>query len=142
MWRKIIEDQRTRFLLVGGANTLFCTGLFAGLVYIFGAAVPAVVSVFVAWLISAICVFFVYRRWVFRVHGSGRRDFARFISVNSTFLVFNLGMVALLVDVVGWPAIPVQIGLVCVAVVYGYIGHKYFSFRRKNSMHSEGEVEE
>lgn len=128
--QRLVGDQRVLFVLVGGANTVFSTLLYAALVVLLGKEMPATVSLCIAWLISVVAVFFVYRRLVFRVQGNGWRDFFRFCSVNLTSLGINAGLLALLADVLGWPPIPTQIGITLVVVVFNYFGHKYFSFRR------------
>lgn len=129
--QRLIKDQRVLFLLVGGANTAFSTALFACLVLLLGPDVPSVVSLGIAWLVSLVLVFFVYRRLVFRVTGNGWRDFLRFSSVNVGSLLLNIGALALLADVLGLPAIPTQIGITVLVVVFNYVGHKHFSFRRR-----------
>lgn len=129
--QRAVKDQRVLFLLVGGANTGFSTALFAGLVLMFGPETPAVVSLAIAWIVSLVLVFFVYRRLVFRVEGNVWRDFIRFTSVNVGSLLLNMGALALLADVLGLPPIPVQIAITVLVVIFNYVGHKYFSFRRK-----------
>ncbi|WP_434030507.1 GtrA family protein [[Pseudomonas] boreopolis] len=128
--QRLIKEQRILFLLVGGANTAFSTALFAGLVLLLGPDVPSVVSLGIAWITSLVLVFFVYRRLVFRVTGNGWRDFLRFTSVNIGSLLLNMGALALLADVLGLPAIPTQVAITVLVVVFNYVGHKYFSFRR------------
>ena len=130
---RLVKDPRVLFVLVGGANTVFSTGLFAVLVLAFGPGVPAAVSVLIAWTVSLVCVFFVYRRLVFRVRGHVWRDLVRFAGVNSVSLLVNLGLITLLADVLGLAAIPVQIGITCLIVVFNYLAHKHFSFRRRKA---------
>jgi putative flippase GtrA len=128
--RRILHNQRVLFLLVGGANTAFSTALFAGLVLAFGPEVPSAVSLGVAWLVSLVLVFFVYRRLVFRVSGHALKDFFRFASVNAGGLLLNAIALTILSDVVGLHPIPTQIAITALVVVVNYFGHKYFSFRR------------
>ena len=129
--QRLVKDQRVLFLLVGGANTAFSTALFALLVILFGPGVPSVVSLCIAWVVSLLAVFVVHRRLVFRVEGHFWLDLLRFASVNAVSLLLNAGALALLADVIGLPAIPVQIAITVVVVVFNYFGHKHFSFRRK-----------
>lgn len=128
--QRFIRDQRILFLLVGGLNTAFSTLVYAAFVVFLGPEVPAIVSLCIAWVISVCAVFFVYRKLVFRVSGNFVGDFIRFCSVNLLSLGINLGLLAFLADFIGWPAIPTQIGITVVVVIFNYIGHKYFSFRR------------
>lgn len=130
--QKLIRDQRVLFLLVGGVNTAFSTALFALLVILFGPGVPSVVSLCIAWVVSLLAVFVVHRRLVFRVQGHFWLDLVRFAGVNAMSLLLNAGALTLLADVMGLPAIPVQIAITVVVVVFNYFGHKHFSFRRKS----------
>lgn len=128
--QRLVSDQRILFLLVGGANTAFSTGLYVALVLLFGHRVPAVVSLIIAWSISLALVFLVYRRLVFRVSGHFWRDLGRFASVNVVALLINCAALALATEVAGLPPIPSQLAITCLTVVFNYVGHKYFSFRR------------
>ncbi|MEN5374771.1 MULTISPECIES: GtrA family protein [Stenotrophomonas maltophilia group] len=128
--QRLIRDQRVLFLLVGGANTAFSTALFAALSWLLGPSVPSAVSLFIAWVVSLVLVFNVYRHLVFRVSGHVLRDFLRFVGVNTLSFLFNAGALTLLVEGAGLPAIPTQICITVVVVVFNYVGHKYFSFRR------------
>lgn len=139
--QRFFKDQRVLFLLVGGANTAFSTALFAGLIVLFGPGVPSVVSLGIAWIVSLVLVFFVYRRLVFRVTGNGWRDFLRFTSVNVGSLLLNMAALALLADVLGLPPIPTQIVITILVVIFNYVGHRYFSFRRRPEPPSKEEQE-
>jgi putative flippase GtrA len=131
MLRKLFVDKRFLFLLVGGVNTAFSTALFVVLVMTFGPRVPSFVSLGLSWMVSLVLVFFAYRYIVFRVRGHLWLDFLRFSGTNVTALLINLVALTVLVDIMGFPAIPVQIGIVCFIVVFNYFGHKHISFRRK-----------
>lgn len=128
---RLVKDQRVLFLIVGGANTVFSTALFAALVLMLGPSVPSAISLGIAWAVSLVLVFFVYRRLVFRVSGNAWRDFLRFTSVNIGSLLLNALALTLLADVAGLPPIPTQIVITVMVVVFNYVGHRYFSFRRR-----------
>lgn len=128
--RRILSDQRMLFLLVGGANTAFSTLLFAVLVIAFGPEIPSAVSLVLAWVVSLVLVFFVHRKLVFRVEGRVLRDLIRFAGVNLASLFINVVALTLLVEVAGLSPIPSQLAITVLVVLFNYIGHKYFSFRR------------
>lgn len=129
--KRFLVDQRSLFLLVGALNTLFATLLFIGLVLLFGPRVPSVVSLVIAWLASLLTGFIAQRMLVFRVSGNAMVDLLRYASVNGVSLLINAGALFLLSDVLGLPPIPVQLAIVAIVVVFTYVGHKYFSFRRR-----------
>jgi putative flippase GtrA len=128
--RKLLTDRRFLFLLVGGINTAFSTALFVVLVIAFGPHVPSFVSLGISWAVSLVLVFFAYRLIVFRVKGHLWLDFVRFAGTNMMALLINMVALTVLADVMGWPAIPVQIGIICFIIVFNYFAHKHVSFRR------------
>ena len=137
--QKLVKDQRVLFLLVGAANTAFSTTLFVVLVLLAGSRIPAAVNVGIAWSVSLVVAFFAYRRLVFKVSDHLWRDFARFFSVNVSGLLINAAALAVLVDFSGLPAIPTQVCITVGMVVYSYLGHRYFSFRRRPARTEGGE---
>lgn len=129
---KVVKDQRVAFLLVGGANTAFSTGLFIALALAFPQA-PSFVLLTTSWTISLITVFFVYRKLVFRVKGHVWLDLGRFALVNLTSLLVNIGLLSLFADLLNFPRIPTQLAITLLSVIISYFGHRHFSFRRKHS---------
>lgn len=128
---KPTDASGIRFLLVGGANTLFATLVFAVSLKVLGPGVPAVASMCIASVASLLTGFFAHRRLVFRAHGHFWLDLARYTGVNYTSLLINIAAIALFADVLGLPPIPVQVGVMVIVAVFGYFGHRHFSFRRK-----------
>lgn len=127
---RIIKDQRVAFLLVGGINTAFSTALFVAVAWIYP-DLPSPVVLSIAFVVSLVGVFFVYRKLVFRVKGHFWLDLGRFTLVNLTMFFTNMALLLLAHEVLGYPKIPAQITITCVTVVMNYFGHKYFSFRRR-----------
>lgn len=130
---KIVKDQRVAFLLVGGANTAFSTGLFILLALAFPES-PSFILLSVSWTVSLVAVFFVYRKLVFRVKGHVWLDLGRFALVNLTSLLVNIGLLSLFADLLHFPRIPTQLAITLLSVIISYFGHRYFSFRRKHSL--------
>jgi putative flippase GtrA len=130
---KIVKDQRAAFLLVGGANTAFSTGLFIVLALTFERT-PSFILLSVSWLVSLVAVFFVYRKLVFRVSGHLWLDLGRFALVNLTSLLVNVSLLSFFADFLNFPRIPTQLGITALSVVISYFGHRYFSFRRRASV--------
>lgn len=129
---KIVKDQRVAFLLVGGANTGFSTGLFIVLALAFPEA-PSFILLTVSWTVSLVAVFFVYRKLVFRVKGHVWLDLGRFALVNLTSLFMNIGLLSLFADLLKFPRIPTQLAITLLSVIISYFGHRHFSFRRKHA---------
>jgi len=124
-------DQRTLFLVVGGANTVFATVLFAGLVTLFGKSVPSVVCLSIVWVVSLLTGYFAHRLFVFRAKGHFWADLLRFTGVNYISFLINFVALWILADLIGFPPVMTQIGIISLTVTFNYFGHKYFSFWRK-----------
>lgn len=125
------RDQRTRFLVVGVANTVFATVLFAGLVTLFGKSAPSVVFLSIVWVVSLFTGYFAHRLFVFRAKGYFLADLMRFTGVNYISFLINFVALWILADLIGLPPVMTQTGIILLTVTFNYFGHKYFSFWRK-----------
>lgn len=128
--RRLTGDQRVRFVVIGGTNTLLSTGLFVTFQLWFGDRVYSFVPLGLAWAISVIVVFFPHRWLVFRVRGHLLLDFGRFVLVNAGTFGVNVGALLLASDVLRWPRIPSQLAITAIVVVFSFLGHRHLSFRR------------
>jgi putative flippase GtrA len=133
--RGLLADQRVRYLMVGGTNTVVGYAVFA----VFDLTVFAhltyghLLSLFPAYAITIVLAFTLYRRFVFHVSGQVGRDFLAFVGVNMVAIGTNLVVLAALVDLVGVPSLVAQAIALAVTVVVGYFGHREVSFRRPGS---------
>ncbi|MGH2509566.1 MAG: GtrA family protein, partial [Ktedonobacteraceae bacterium] len=57
-------------------------------------------------------------------------DLLRYAGTNVTALIINMLLLTIFVDLMRWPAIPVQLVIACIVVTFTYFGHKHVSFRR------------
>ncbi|MDP3207946.1 MAG: GtrA family protein [Rhodoglobus sp.] len=134
---RVVKDQRVAFVLVGGSNTALGFFLFIvadqtvgrWLDEVANTIVGSLVTLLIAHVIGVIVAFFLYRRFVFIVHGHVLRDLVRFESVYLVSLAINAVALPTLVEF-GWNRILAQGVILAVTTVISYIGHRYFSFRR------------
>lgn len=133
--RRMLDDERVRFLLVGGTNTVVGYGLFALLELTIGQRVGYLVSLYLSYAIAVAVAFVLHRRFTFRVTGSGNvlLDFVRFASVYVVTLAINTVALPLLVELGGLVPLVAQAIVVVVTTAVSYFGHKFFSFRRARS---------
>ncbi|OBJ24967.1 GtrA family protein [Mycobacterium colombiense] len=135
---RLARDQRVAFLVVGGINTVVGFGIFVGCSMTvghlvdrrFGTIAGSLVTVAVAHVFSVLFAFMMHRRLVFRVRGHVLRDLARFESVYLTSLGINAVALTLLVEL-GVRRIPAQAIVFLPTLLLNYLGHRYFSFRRR-----------
>ncbi|WP_104088540.1 GtrA family protein [Cryobacterium sp. N19] len=130
--RRLLRDQRVRFLTVGATNTavgylvfsFFTLWVFAD-VYL-----GYLISLALSYVVGITLAFVLYRRFVFVVHGHVLRDFARFVSVYLVAIGINAAALPLLVEVVLVPPLLAQLFILLVTTLLSFFGHKKFSFRR------------
>lgn len=130
---RIVRDEKVRFLAVGGTNTVVGFLLFAAFQYWIFRDIPFgyLISLVLSYAIAIVLAFILYRRFVFRVSGHVVRDFIRFVGVYAVSIGINFLALPVLVEFAGIPPVLAQaIVLVCTTVV-SFLGHKYFSFRRR-----------
>lgn len=127
---RLFEDERVRFVLVGGFNTVFGFGVFVALEHL--AHIPYLASLYTSYLVSTVVAFVLHRRVTYRRHGTGRIlvDFVRFQGVYLVSLGVNTVALPLLVEVAHWTPTAAQAVIVTITATVSYFGHKFFSFRR------------
>jgi putative flippase GtrA len=128
--RALYDDERLRFLVVGGINTAFSYAVFALLVVTLEHRIHYTILLVITHVISVLFAYGLHRRLVFRVQGNVLGDLMRYWSVHLSALGVNLVTLPLLVAVVGLGVLVAQALSIGFTAVISYIGHKYFSFRR------------
>jgi putative flippase GtrA len=134
--RRLFDDERVRFLFVGGINTAFGYAVFVLLYLSAGHVIGYLGSLYLSYVIGVSLAFVLHRRVTFRAHQTGGNpvlDFLRFASVYVVSLVVNTIGLPLLVEFGHLPAIGAQAIMVIVTTAISYVGHKYFSFRRRGT---------
>jgi putative flippase GtrA len=130
--RGLVDDQRVRFLAVGGFNTVLGYLTFSALtLWVFH-------EVRFGYLLSLVCsyaigisvAFVLYRRLVFKVQGQVVRDFVRFVAVYAVSIGINAVVLPVLVEVAGVPPVLAQAVVVLITTLLSFVGHRTFSFRR------------
>jgi putative flippase GtrA len=131
--RRLLRDERVRFLIVGGFNTLFGFALFVVVELLVGQYLGYFVSLYSSYVIAVVVAFLLHRHFTYRVTGTGNVlvDLVRFASVSLVSLAVNTIALPLLVEVVGITPIIAQAFIVVITTLVSYFGHKLFSFRRK-----------
>lgn len=127
--KRLRDDERARFLVVGGINTVVGYLLFLAFEQLFSGNYLA--SIVASYAIATLIAFVLHRRFTFGV--TQRQgiviDFLRFESVYVVMLAINAGLLVLLVGWWSWPSWIAQAVIVVLTTVGSYVGHKLFSFR-------------
>lgn len=144
--RRLVGDERIRYLAVGGWNTLFGWLLFVALLELLGAPVRTlssstfapvawlgreyyVIIGWIGWVISVVQSTTTMKYLVFRKPGSLRHQVFRayFVYLPAQFL--GTGILWVMVRLVGMSPQLGAIATTAITTVFSYIGHKYFTFR-------------
>ncbi|PRY68921.1 putative flippase GtrA [Glaciihabitans tibetensis] len=129
---RLLADERVRFVLVGGVNTVLGYGLFAAFYFSLGATIGYIGSLYASYAVAIVVAFVLHRRFTFRVNGTGNPavDFLRISGVHAVALVVNTIALPVLVEYAQLDPLPAQALIVMVTTLISYFGHKVFSFRR------------
>lgn len=127
---RMVRDQRVAFLAVGVTNTVIGYAWFVLFQLTIGLLWGYMASLAFAHILSVLCAFVLYRRFVFKVTGHIWRDLARFELVYLVAIAINFAALPLLVEIVRIRPLPAQALIVLVTAFISYFGHKRFSFRR------------
>lgn len=128
--KQLLSDQRTRFLFVGGINTLVGYLLFVAAYAILpGSYLTAFVISYAAALFSG---FILQKILVFRVSGKLILDFLRYTSVQLVAFFLNLAILPLVVRLLGNVLVSQAISLT-ITLILSYFAHRYFTFRRAST---------
>lgn len=128
--RRLLADERTRFIIIGGINTVVAYGLFVAFEAAFGGRY--LLSLLLSYLVATMLAFVLHRRFTFAVTGRASlvADFLRFESVYVVMLSANAVLLPVLVELAGWSSLAAQAAIIIITTVMSYLGHKFFSFRR------------
>jgi putative flippase GtrA len=109
--RSLLRDQRIRFLMVGATNTVVGYLLYSVLWLTLGS--------FIGYLGA------LYGSYVLPI------DFIRFQGVYIIALAINTVALPFAVEILHWSPLVAQFVIVAITTIVSYMGHKFFSFRRK-----------
>lgn len=123
------HEQKLRYLLVGGWNTLFGYGVYALLYWLLRGRLSYVLVLVPANVISITQNYFGYKFLVFRTKGNMLREYFKTYLVYGVAFAINLALLPLLHEVAGLPVLGAQAAAMVVTVVLSYFFYKYFAFR-------------
>lgn len=129
IWFKI--NQKIRFLLVGGFNTVFAYGVFVGLYQLVGLNYN--LALITQYFITVNVSIFTMRYYVFQSHGNLKAEYVKAGSVYVGMYFFNAFALNFFVIVLNLGPVIGQALYLVVSTIITYILHKYFSFRNKKA---------
>ena len=127
--KALTNDQRVRFLIVGGINTAVGYGTFATVIFLGG---HYFLANFIATAVGVTVSYFLNKYFTFRQYKKSFTEILRFISVYLFSFILGNIILYVLVDIVSIsPYLAGALNLIFTTLI-SWFGHKYFSFRPNN----------
>ena len=126
---RLLADRRVRYVLTGGLSSVVYYLLFAAAWLALSRWIPYLVIAVIASTLTAIITYPVYRNVVFRTGGGVISGFLRFYVVCLWAMLFNLGGLWLLVDVVGLHVLIAQAIVIVLSPLINYQVSRLWAFR-------------
>ncbi len=125
------HDQKIRYLIVGGWNTLFGYGVFAALYFWLGNSMSYLWILSISFVLSVANSYLGYKIFVFKTKGNIVRESLRVYLVYGVSFIFNLMMLPFLVEIIHLNMYMAQAFVTIVTIAGSYVLHKKFSFKLK-----------
>jgi len=129
----VISNQKIRYLMTGGYNTLVGYLLFVLIFYYFSSTLNHYLLLGTCHLIGTIHNFFSYRTFVFKIKSSSLLNYLKFNLVYLFTFSINIILFTLLTKVMNWNLYLAQALILIIIATVGYFLNKYYSFS-KNSI--------
>jgi putative flippase GtrA len=140
--------EKVLYLLVGGWNTLFQYVTFSLLYYLLSGWLFSSLILLISYVLSSVNGFLGFRYIVFRSKGHPLAEYLRFQLVYTPLLALNMIVLPVALALTPLNAYVVQALFAVFSVIAGYLGNKYFTFRKTlaperppDTAEGEGDVE-
>jgi putative flippase GtrA len=120
-----------RYLIIGGWNTLFGTGIYAALFVMLHTRVNYLVLMIPANILAITNAYLGYKIFVFKTKGNYIREYLRCYVIYGSSIAVSFVLMYMLVSILNLHPIPAQFLCVVITIIFSYIGHRNFSFYKK-----------
>lgn len=125
------HEQKIRYLIIGGWNTVFGYGVFAGLYFWLSGSVHYLLILSISYVLSITNAYIGYKIFVFRTKGNILKEYLRFYVVYGVSFLFNLATLPIFVEMLKFNMYAAQAVVTIITILGSYVLHKKFSFRDK-----------
>ena len=122
------HEEKVRYLIVGGWNTVFGFMAFVGLYYFLGEIFHYISILTISYVASISNAYVFYKIFVFKTKGNYLKEYLRFYLVYGLVYAMNILLLPLFVEILKINIIIAQGIILFFTVVISYTGHKYYSF--------------
>ncbi|MEW5833241.1 MAG: GtrA family protein [Campylobacterota bacterium] len=127
----INHEQKLRYLMIGGWNTVFGYGVFAALYFWLEGVIHYLIILSISYVVSITNAYVGYKLFVFRTRGNILREYFRFYIVYGASFIFNVLSLPVFVEMLEFNMYVAQAIVTVITIVGSYVLHKNFSFRAK-----------
>lgn len=124
----VLQDQRVRFLIVGGINTAVGYGAFAVCIFVGMHYIAAHVA---ATVIGTTCSYILNKYFTFRQYKKSAAEVFRFVLVYALSFMTGVMFLYIMVSKLSLNAYAAGMANLVFTTIISWFGHKYFSFRTK-----------
>lgn len=123
------HEEKLRFLIVGGWNTLFSYGTLWVFDALLHARLHYTLILTLSWVVGVTHNLFTFKLLVFRTRGNWLKEYLRSYVVYSGIFVVNLAIVAVIMEIWRPRLVIAQLPAIAVVTIISYLGHKHFTYR-------------
>lgn len=125
----IAHEQKIRYLIIGGWNTVFGYGVFAALYFWLEGLIHYLIILSISYVLSITNAYIGYKLFVFRTRGNILREYLRFYVVYGAAFLVNLATLPLFVEILKLNMYVAQAIVTIITILGSYVLHKNFSFK-------------
>ena len=131
---KLIPDSQViRYLLVGGWNTVFGYCVFAFLYFMLSAKIHYIIIAIISNIIAITMAYAGYKIFVFKTKGNYLSEYLKFYVVYGLSMILGLILLPLFVEFLKLNVYLAQAVATTACISVSFIGHRNFSFRKRES---------
>lgn len=123
------HEQKIRYLIIGGWNTVFGYGVFAALYFWLADTMHYLMILSISYILSITNAYVGYKLFVFKTRGNILREYLRFYAVYGISFLFNLASLPLFIEILKLNMYVAQAIVTMVTILGSYMLHKNFSFK-------------
>ena len=127
------HEEKVRYLIVGGWNTVFGYAAFAALYFLLRNFLHYTFVLVISYIFGITNAYICYKFFVFKTKGNYLREYLRFYLIYGIAFIINLALLPIAVEFLKLSPLLSQGGIVFFTVAISYFGHKNFSFKGKVS---------
>jgi putative flippase GtrA len=123
------HEQKIRYLIIGGWNTIFGYGVFAALYFWLEGLIHYLIILSISYVLSITNAYIGYKLFVFKTRGNILREYFRFYIVYGVSFLFNLASLPLFIEILKLNMYVAQAIVTIITILGSYMLHKNFSFK-------------